>query len=258
MSERTNIKLWPLEPATYQSPAQVALYGDAAPRVPRPAYLIEHPNGLVLFDAGLDPAAVGDPVSGYGEVAERIRVRFDERNLLETQLSKRGHSLADVTTVIASHLHWDHIGGLKQFPNARIILGAGEQAYAAAPERFAEAFYRPEDYEVSHGLEFDEIDEDHDLFGDGSVVALRLPGHTPGSLAALVRLPERSFVLSGDVVHTRDAYEHEVHYHGDVDSVAARSSLRRLRSVIDREGADLWIVHDPEDWTRFTAALPPL
>ncbi|WP_194420628.1 N-acyl homoserine lactonase family protein [Microbacterium abyssi] len=258
MSSASKLTLWPLTPATYQSPAQFAVYGDDAPRVPMPAYLIEHQDGLVLFDAGLDPDAVGDPVSGYGEVAERIRVRFDERNLLETQLRKRGHSLADVTTVIASHLHWDHIGGLKQFPNARIILGTGEQAYAGSPERFADAFYRPEDFSDEHGLRYDEIDDDLDIFGDGTVTALRLPGHTPGSLAALVRLEGRSFVLSGDVVHTRDAYEHEVHYHGDVDSMAARRSLRRLRSVIEEESAELWIVHDPEDWSRFTADLPQL
>lgn len=251
MSARERVRLHALEPATYRSPAQVALYGDAAPVVPMPAYLIEHPDGLVLFDAGLDPDYAGDPVAGYGEVAERIGVVFDERHLLETQLRRRGHGLADVTAVIASHLHWDHIGGLKQFPNARILLGAGEQEYAAAPERFAEPFYRAADFAPEHGLAFEELDDDLDVFGDGAVVALRMPGHTPGSLAAMVRLPERSFVLSGDVVHTRDAYEHEVHYHGDVDSIAARASLRRLRSIIDAERADLWIVHDPDDWARF-------
>lgn len=254
MSTREQVRLVALDPATYRSPVQVAQYGDAAPKVPMPAFLIEHPDGLVLFDAGLDPDYAGDPVAGYGEVAERIRVEFDERHLLEMQLRRRGHSLGDITTVIASHLHWDHIGGLKQFPNSRIVLGAGERAYAAAPERFAEPFYRAADYDPRHDLEFDEIADDLDLFGDGTVVALRLPGHTPGSLAALVQLPEQSIVLSGDVVHTRDAYEHEVHYHGDVDSVAARASLRRLHSIIDRERADLWIVHDPSDWERFGSA----
>lgn len=254
MSMRERVRLHALAPATYRSPAQVALYGDAAPKVPMPAYLVEHPDGLVLFDAGLDPDFAGDPVAGYGEVAERIGVVFDERHVLENQLRALGHSLADVTTVIASHLHWDHIGGLKQFSNARIILGAGEQKYAQSPERFAEAFYRPADLAGAQAMAFEEIDEDLDVFGDGTVIALRLPGHTPGSLAAKVRLSDRTFVLSGDVVHTRDAYEHEVHYHGDVDSVAARASLRRLRGIIDAEKADLWIVHDPQDWDRFASS----
>lgn len=251
MMSRERMRLHPLTPATYRSPAQVALYGDATPRVPMPAYLIEHPEGLVLFDAGLDPDFAGDPVAGYGEVAERIGVVFDERHTLEHQLRALGHSVADVTTVIASHLHWDHIGGLKQFAHSRIILGSGEQEYAAAPERFADAFYRQVDFDSAHALTFDEIDGDLDVFGDGTVVALHLPGHTPGSLAARVRLPEQSFVLSGDVVHTRDAFEDEVHYHGDVDSITARASLRRLHSIIDEEKADLWIVHDPTDWNRF-------
>src|SRR5690606_9145392 len=105
-------------PATYQSPAQIQLVGDAAPRVPMPMYLIEHAEGLVLFDAGLDPEFSGDPVGGYGEVAERIRLEYDDRHLIEPYLAERGHSLRDVSVVVASHLHWDHIGGLKQFTNA--------------------------------------------------------------------------------------------------------------------------------------------
>lgn len=251
MLRSTAKRMWALEPATYRSPAQLKEFGGAAPEIPFPIYLIEHADGLVLFDAGLDPDAAGDPAAVYGEMAERIAIRFDERHLIEAQLAQWGFSLADVGVVIASHLHFDHAGALKQFPHARILLGTGELDYAMAPERFSSTWFRPEDWQ---GLDFDEIDTDVDLWGDGSVSALHLPGHTPGSLGALVRLPGSSYILTGDAVHTRQAYESEIHYHGDVDSRTARATLRRLTSLADTEQAGVWIAHDTDDWQRFGGA----
>lgn len=247
-------RMWALEPATYQSPAQVAALGDAAPRIPFPIYLVEHADGLLLFDAGLDPDYAGDPVAAYGEMAERIRIDFREEHLVEHHLDRLGLTLADVGTVIASHLHFDHAGALKQFPHARTFLGAGEMAYARAPERFSSTWFRTEDFDDRHGIAWSEVAGDHDVFGDGSVTVLHLPGHTPGSLGAMVRLPGRTLVLTGDVVHTRGAYDAEIHYHGDVDSVTARESLRRLARLEQDQGAEVWICHDPDDWERFGGA----
>jgi N-acyl homoserine lactone hydrolase len=254
MTRMTANRMWALEPATYQSPAQVDLLGDAAPRIPFPVYLVEHDDGLALFDAGLDPDHVGDPAGAYGEVAVRIRMAFREGHLIEHQLARLGFSLADVGTVIASHLHFDHAGALKQFPHARTFLGAGEMAYARAPERFSSTWFRVEDFDDRHGIQWSELADDHDVFGDGAVTVLHLPGHTPGSLGALVRLPGATYILTGDVVHTRTAYDSEVHYHGDVDSLTARASLRKLARLEQAYGGRVWICHDPDDWERYGGA----
>lgn len=254
MPSTTARRMWALEPASYRSPAQVKEFGSAAPDIPFPIYLIEHDDGLVLFDAGLDPDAAGDPAAVYGEMAERIAIRFDERHLIEPQLAAWGFSLQDVGVVIASHLHFDHAGALKQFPHARILIGAGEREYAQAPERFASSWFRAEDFDERHGLRFEEIDSDADIWGEGAVSALHLPGHTPGSLGALVRLPESTFILTGDAVHARHAYESEIHYHGDVDSVTARATLRRIAGLAQREQAEVWIAHDTDDWERYGGA----
>ncbi len=247
-------RMWALDPASYQSPAQVASLGTAAPRIPFPIYLIEHAEGLVLFDAGLDPDYAGDPVAGYGEMAERIRIDFREEHLVEYHLDRLGFTLTDVGTVIASHLHFDHAGALKQFPHARTFLGAGEMEYARAPERFSSTWFRGEDFGDRHGIAWSELGTDHDIFGDGSVTVLHLPGHTPGSLGAMVRLPGQTLILTGDVVHTRTAYDSEIHYHGDVDSITARESLRTLSRLERTHGAEVWICHDPDDWQRFGGA----
>jgi N-acyl homoserine lactone hydrolase len=246
--------MWALEPATYLSPLQVALHGGDAPRIPFPVFLVEHSGGLVLFDSGLDPQYAGNPAGAYGEIAERIRIDFREEHLIERQLDRLGFGLRDVETVIASHLHFDHAGALKQFPHARTYVGEGERQYAHHPERFCATWYRREDFDDRHGIQWHELPCDHDVFGDGAVTVLSMPGHSPGSLGAMVKLPETTFILTGDVVHTRAALEGEVAYPGDVDTVVARRSLRKLSHLAQVHAADVWINHDPEDWARYGGA----
>jgi glyoxylase-like metal-dependent hydrolase (beta-lactamase superfamily II) len=187
-------------------------------------------------------------------MARRIDIDFGESHAIEAQLDRLGFQVGDVGTVVASHLHFDHAGALKRFPHARTFVGAEELAYARSPERFASAWYREEDFADAHGIQWVELPADHDLFGDGAVTVLHLPGHTPGSLALLVRLGSRAVVLSGDVVHTRAAFEAEAAYQGDVDTVASRRSLRKLRHMLETHDADLWIAHNPDDWQRWGGA----
>lgn len=239
-------------PATYRSPTQRQLLGEAAPRIPFPIHLVEHDHGLVLFDAGLDPDHVGRPGDAYGELAERIDIDFREEHLIEVGLERLGYTPADVDTVVASHLHFDHAGGLKRFPHARTYVGAGEREYANAPERYCAAWFREDDHGDHLGIRWHEVDDDRDVLGDGAVRILFLPGHTPGSLALRVRLPDRTVILSGDVVHARADLEAERSYPLDVDSLTARASLRRLQRCC--ADAELWIAHDPDDWERFGGA----
>ncbi|GAA4815338.1 N-acyl homoserine lactonase family protein [Tomitella cavernea] len=253
MSGGTVGRMHALEPATYRSPQQVQLFGDAAPRLPFPVYLIEHDDGLVLFDGGLDSTAAGGPSAVYGEMAERIDIRFTVEQRLDRQLGRLGFTVDDVQTVIASHLHFDHAGAFKEFPHARTILGSGELEYARAPELFARGWFRPEDFDDRHCIRWDVIDTDVDVFGDGAVTALYLPGHTPGSLAAMVRLPGGTMILGADVVHARGALETEAAYQGDVDTLTARASIRRLKTIAADARAEIWVCHDPDDWARYGA-----
>lgn len=247
-------RLWALECVTYVSPSEARVYGDAAPRVPVPVYLMEHRDGLVLFDAGLDPAAVGEPAAVYGQLADTLQFDFREEHLIEHQLDRLGYSIKDVGTVVASHLHFDHAGALRQFPHARTIIGAGELEYAREPDHFSRNWFRPEDFHADLGLQWDVVPCDIDVFGDGSLRVLYMPGHTPGGLAALVRLDDGNLVLSGDVAHNRSDFAQEKAYHGDVDSVAARASLRKLKYILETERAHLWIGHDAADWEHFGGA----
>ena len=223
-------------------------------RIPAPAFLIEHKDGLVLFDAGLAPEAVADPRGAYGERAQRLQLRFTADQRVDHQVLVAGYRLTDVTHVVLSHLHFDHAGCAHAFPSAQMVLGAGELAHARSG---ADRYTRSVDVSRVVAGTVVELDEDGDLFGDGSVVALRTPGHTPGHVSLLVRLPDRAYVLTGDALHARNALASETPFPGDHDPAETIRSIRRIKAVADEYRADIWINHDPTDWDRLRPAHLP-
>jgi glyoxylase-like metal-dependent hydrolase (beta-lactamase superfamily II) len=122
------------------------------------------------------------------------------------------------------------------------------------PDPAAAAFFRTQDLEPTRGFKWHQIGMDHDLFGDGSIVILHTPGHTPGELSLLVRLPSRNFVLTGDTVHLRQGLEDELPMPYDHNTELAVQSIQRLKLIRDSADATVWISHDPEDWAEFEHA----
>src|SRR4051794_85157 len=116
---------------------------------PRPinVYVIEHANGLVLFDTGQDRASVTDssyfPRGVTGYLYHRL-ARFDigEDDTLTAQLAALGYTAADVDTTIVSHLHEDHIGGLRELTGAKLMVSAAEWAELAKPAPQLRGFLR--------------------------------------------------------------------------------------------------------------------
>lgn len=243
-------RLWALDSPTFTVDACTLMYGlQGRLTIPLPAYLIEHPRGLVLFDTGLVPDALEDPHSVYGGLADLITLTATADQRLDRQLRTLGYKLSDVTHVIASHGHFDHSGGLYLFPEAKFYAGAGELQNAYWPAKIGAGFYRQEDLDATRKFDWYQIPSiDLDLFGDGSLVILFTPGHSPGELSLLVRLPSRNFLLTGDTVHLRAALEQEIHFPVDSDTAAAVRSLQRLKLIRDSADATVWITHDPEDW----------
>ena len=123
------------------------------------------------------------------------------------------------------------------------------------PDPAGAGFFRQADIEPLRGRSVLEVPGiDHDVFGDGSIVILFTPGHTPGELSLLVRLPGRNFILTGDTVHLRDALTMIAPMPHDADTVQALRSIRRLNLLRDSADATIWISHDPEDWAEFKHA----
>lgn len=243
-------RLWALDSPTFTVEAHTLMYGLSGElTIPMPAYLIEHPRGLVLFDTGLVPAAIDDPRAVYGDLADLTKIRAEPHQRLDRQIEALGYKISDITHVIASHAHFDHSGGLYLFPHAKFYAGQGEMQFAYWPATIGAGFFRLPDLDATRGFDWHEIPGiDVDLFGDGSIVILFTPGHTPGELSLLVRLSDRNFILTGDTVHLRAALENEIHFPVDADTAAAVRSLRRLKLLRDSADATVWITHDPDDW----------
>ena len=188
---------------------------------PRPinVYVIEHANGLVLFDTGQDRASVADgsyfPGGVVGQVYKhlaRFHVAADET--LDGQLATLGYTTADVGTAIVSHLHQDHIGGLAELKDAELIVSRAEwrELSGIAPE--ARGFLRAH-IEIP-GLRWKQFDfepdadvapftESLDVMGDGSLLLLPTPGHTAGSVSLLVRRRTGPpLLLVGDLTYQVD------------------------------------------------------
>lgn len=223
--------------------------------LPLPSFLIEHERARVLIDTGLDPDACDDPTGVYGEAMGGLLAgHFPRDKAVDAQLERLGLGPRDIDLVLMTHLHFDHTGAMRLFAEAPFLGGRGEMAHAYWPglASLRAGLYRPQDFGFlrERPLSWTEIGpQDHDLFGDGSVVAFHLPGHTPGQLAVLVRTPQRTILLSSDVVHLREGLDGTPAPTEWSFEEAARS-LGRLRRLEQAHQAELWITHDPGDWRR--------
>ena len=106
----------------------------------------------------------------------------------------------------------------------------------------------PEDLPPALDADWQFVHGHHDLFGDGSLVILSMPGHTPGNQSLLVRLPGRTVLLTGDTAHLHSALDHPAPMSADTDPAAAVTSQHRLSALAEQTDAQIWVAHDPHDW----------
>jgi glyoxylase-like metal-dependent hydrolase (beta-lactamase superfamily II) len=242
---------------------------------PRPinVYVIEHENGLVLFDTGQDRRSVTDPdyfPSGVaGHLYHRL-ARFDIPSdaTLTGRLREQGYDVADVRVAILSHLHQDHIGGLRELPkSAQVLVGASE--LAEADKRFTAFAGLMRDHIRVPGIDWVPVDPQrvddptiapfthaHDVMGDHSLLLLPTPGHTPGSLSLLLQsegLPTMLFV--GDLTYdVQRLAADRVPGVGDMERL--HEATRKVNRLAARHpGMPVLAAHDPAAAALLAAAL---
>ena len=174
------------------------------------AFLVEHPEGLCLFDTGQTARAAAPGWFPFWHPFFRLS-RFELTPADEIASGLRGIGVEPdaVGTVVLSHLHTDHVGGIDAFTKARVIVHRLEW------ERATGLGGRIRGYLPQHwprGLQPTLVDFDgeaigpfpasYDIAGDGRLLLVPTPGHTPGHAALLVRDPEQSWLLAGDMAHT--------------------------------------------------------
>ena len=201
---------------------RASMVSDLAPgqpwTVPVVSFLVDHPQGRLLFDTGVHCQARLDPVGRLGpERVKRLTVKSQEGDDVVPQLARLGLTPADVRYVANSHLHFDH----------------------------------PLDYQM--------IDGEHDVFGDGTVVLLPTYGHTPGHQSLLVRAGKNAQVVcASDACYTRENMDRDVLPKILWNASVMRDSLAALRKLRDQAGATMFYGHDPGQWATIPRAPAPV
>lgn len=207
--------------------------------------LLRHPSGNVLFDTGCHPDVVGDAEGRWGTLARLMVPLMSAEDNVVSGLKAIGLEPDDIDVVVCSHLHPDHCGCNQFFTKARILVRAEELA-AARQADASGAGYLPVEWD--HPLDYREVTSDLDLFGDGSIRLIHLPGHTPGTMGMLVTLKHSGrYLLAADAVSLRKSLDDDIIPKNTWDRELCRASFARIRAI-ESEGVKVICGHDDSQW----------
>lgn len=203
------------------------------------SYLIVHPEGTLQFDAG----AVADAAfeGQNGPVVEGIMSATEP---LLPQLEAAGFAPDDIDFFAMSHYHSDHTANANLFAGSTWIVQRAERDFMFGEE--PDGIIDTASFADLRDAETIVLDsEDHDVFGDGSVMIMATPGHTPGHQIAAVRLENAGWiVLGGDLYHYPEERTTGRVPTFEFDADASRASRARVEAFIEDRNATLWIEHD--------------
>lgn len=206
-------------------------------------FVIHHPKGIMVWDTGLSDslAAKKEGVSiRDGAFTLRVKKPFAQ-SLSELKIDTR-----KVEYVGISHMHPDHVGNLNLFENATILLQKEEFDAAFSPSAAKHSF-DSKLYPPSSAQKYRTVSDNYDVFGDGSVMIISTPGHTPGHQSLMIKLPKTGpIVLSGDLYHFSKNREFKRVPSFNFNKELTIASMNKLESLLLEHKAQLWIQHDPE------------
>jgi glyoxylase-like metal-dependent hydrolase (beta-lactamase superfamily II) len=239
------VTLTRFECGTNQPPTEVNLrfsdtyaYGNLKLQFVFSCYLIKHGNDYMIWDTGhsMSAGAVAPKVS-LVDLLGQVNVKPDQ-----------------IKYVGISHYHGDHIGQVASFPKATLLIGKGDwDALTSAkpgpgvnPEPFANW--------IKGEGKVEPLPLDKDVFGDGTVIVLNTPGHTPGHHSLLVKLPQTGNVLlTGDLAHFHENYENNGVPSFNVSRADTVASLDRFKKIAANLKATVVIQHDARDISKLPA-----
>ena len=207
-------------------------YGDLKLQLVYSCYLVKHGDDYLLWDAG---HAMTTP-----NVAPKVS--------LVDQLAKVNLKPEQIKYVAISHYHGDHIGQAGSFPKATLLIGKGDWDVLTMPKPPEGINPAPFANWIKGEGKVEPVPLDKDVFGDGSVIMLYTPGHTPGHHSLLVKLPQMGSVLvSGDLMHFRENYDTNGVPTFNTDRAQTLASLDRVKKIVSGSKATVIIQHDPRD-----------
>jgi glyoxylase-like metal-dependent hydrolase (beta-lactamase superfamily II) len=236
-SPPASMAIFQLPTGTYETPAGLAFRGGSFSdqrEFAATAILVRHPKGDLLFDTGFG-AAVEEHIAMLPKMQ---RSPHHTRQTAREQLAATNYDLSALKGVVITHSHWDHSSGAPDLP-APVWMNAAEQRYAGEDHDDTKVFRSFSNIEIQsysfEGGPYLGFPSSYDVWGDGSVVLVPAPGHTPGSIVAFITLPAgRRYALIGDLTWQLDGIEKRaerplmLRMLADVDASAVRQHLLHM------------------------------
>jgi N-acyl homoserine lactone hydrolase len=213
-------------------------YGDLKLQFVYSCYIIKHGDDYLLWDTG---HAMTMP-----NVAPKVS--------LVDQLAKINVTPDQIKYVGISHYHADHTGQVSSFPKATVLIGKGDWEAISSPKPAEGVNFKPFESWIKGDSKVEPLAADKDVFGDGTVIVLNTPGHTPGHHSLLVKLPQTgNVIISGDAAHFRENLDSNGVPAFNFDRSQTIASLERLKKIADNLKATIVIQHDARDVDKLPA-----
>ena len=218
-------------------------HGDLKAQLVYSCYLVKHGDDYLLWDAG---HAMSTP-----NVAPKVS--------LVDQLAKIDLKPEQIKYVGISHYHGDHVGQAGSFPKSTLLIGQGDWDVLTSPKPRAGAVTAPFAAWIKGEAKVEPVPLDKDVFGDGSVIVLYTPGHTPGHHSLLVKLPQMGpVILMGDLAHFHENWDTNGVPTFNVDRAQTLASMDKVETFARMTNARVIRQHVQEDFDalpRFPEAL---
>jgi 4-pyridoxolactonase len=227
--------------------SQVLWHIDVGTPVRFPVYsvLIDHPDGLIMYDTGYDLEHVNRvlPFEQPQQTADQT---------IPAQLKACGFDPEQVSLMVNSHFHFDHVGGNKYLTNATNLVSKEELRHAKVPEPFERLGYSDLSFDYP-GTRYEQISGDVEIAS--GVWLYETPGHTAGHYSLLVEMDDQpAMIFAGDAAYTRENLERQIVGGFHLDPTAAVESIRRLNRLAKARNGQIFPSHEMESFLAWKKA----
>ncbi|MEM8974711.1 MAG: N-acyl homoserine lactonase family protein [Pseudomonadota bacterium] len=225
---------------------------DQKIELPVSCFLLRHSKANVLFDTGCHPKVATDPEERWGNLAKFIQPVHNPGDEVLTGLAKVGLAPEDIDIVINSHLHCDHCGCNEFFTKATFVVSEKELDVVKDPDNEGKGYFRAD---WDHPMPIDALSGERDLFDDGRVVLIPLPGHSPGLTGALVGFDrDGTLLLASDAVNLRANLDHDISPKNTWQQELLYKSYEEVRRI-EASGTQIICGHDAEQLMQMKIGL---